>query len=213
MNTEEVIYRVYSTEPDRCWIDEFLKERAANSSSSSMPYDAVNRHTNIIPPKGDTPKLEPQWTPTKKWHYPIVKMPSRVPTDPIRAYHHAFIRKLQSLPAYFNYTIEDWQYALSYFNNSCAICGRQFGEGGKGIAMDHWLDWRAHPHIGTIPRNIVPMCKPCNSSKGDTKARQWLLKKYPPMKARLFLGCIEQFFASVRQVPEVDRETGEIIHY
>lgn len=148
---------------------------------------------------------------TKKRSYPRIKLASEIPSDPMSAYHHAFIRKFQTYPAYFNYTVDDWQYALSYFGNSCAICGLQFSDGGKGLALDHWLDWRAHPHIGTTPRNVVPMCKSCNSSKNNRNAKAWLLSRYPPIKARFILARIEQYFESVRQVPEVDRETGQFI--
>lgn len=59
------------------------------------------------------------------------------------------------------FTQEDWNSILDYFNYSCAYCLRLDVE----LTMDHMVPVsRGGEHT---KENIVPSCKSCNSTKGD----------------------------------------------
>lgn len=106
----------------------------------------------------------------------------------------------KSLPN--DFTLEDWQYALDYFNGCCAICGRQakdlFGE--RTIAADHFIPMSKGG--GTVPENIIPLCHGidgCNSKKHAKDPAQWLHETYGKRKANEIIAKIETFFSTVRQ--------------
>lgn len=61
-------------------------------------------------------------------------------------------------------TEKDWVLITAYFNHSCCYCG-----GTGELTKDHLDPLKNH---GTLEAtNIVPACRPCNSSKQD---KQWL---------------------------------------
>lgn len=68
-------------------------------------------------------------------------------------------------------TPEEWQGILAYFDRRCAYCLRPESETGT-LAMEHMLPLSRG---GTNhPDNIVPGCKPCNSSKSDRTPMEFL---------------------------------------
>lgn len=76
----------------------------------------------------------------------------------------------RNLPA--DFTNEDWQLCLSHFTG-CAVCGAlEFLQG------DHWIPLASPDCTGTVPSNMVPLCRSCNFSKQDTPAIDWLKWKY-----------------------------------
>lgn len=112
-----------------------------------------------------------------------------------------------------DFTVEDWQYALEYFDGKCAICGRDV-DFWTAIAQDHWIPvTKGGP---TIPANIVPLCHSktgspgyglgCNNSKNNKDPHEWLARKFGEKRARHILKRIEAFFATVRQI-EIDDES------
>jgi len=61
-------------------------------------------------------------------------------------------------------TAEEWNLILDRFGHRCAYCT----DGGVRLEMDHLVPLtKGGRHV---PKNIVPACKPCNSSKGNRAA-------------------------------------------
>jgi 5-methylcytosine-specific restriction endonuclease McrA len=70
-----------------------------------------------------------------------------------------------------NYTLDEWNNCLQYFNNCCSYCG-SFGK----LEQDHFV---ALSKGGEYTKNnIVSACKNCNSSKGNNNFFEW----YPKQK-------------------------------
>jgi hypothetical protein len=115
-------------------------------------------------------------------------------------------RKL-ALPDYF--TILDWQYALDYFNDCCAACGRQLTDlfGTHKANADHWIPLASPDCPGTVPGNIVPLCGGeggCNNSKSDKDPEEWLIARFGKRKGKAILQRINAYFDWIRQ-QESDR--------
>ena len=62
-------------------------------------------------------------------------------------------------------TEAEWQSIIAKYDGCCAYCGRS----DRPLEMDHAIPI-SHGG-GHVASNIVPACKPCNSSKGN---RWWL---------------------------------------
>jgi hypothetical protein len=108
----------------------------------------------------------------------------------------------QSLPD--NFTAQDWQRALDYFNDCCAVCGCPAGLW-HTIAADHWIPLTSPNCPGTIPTNIIPLCHAqkdgeggCNNSKYNREPEQWLTEKYGKRKAQQVLDRINTYFEYIR---------------
>lgn len=111
-----------------------------------------------------------------------------------KVWWHRYITRKQGLLVQF--TIHDWQRALSYFHGCCAVCGRPVGFW-HTLAADHWIPLNSPRCPGTVPDNIVPLCQGidgCNNSKGDTDAEQWLHEKFGPRRAGAILRRITAYF-------------------
>jgi hypothetical protein len=98
----------------------------------------------------------------------------------------------------------DWQRALDYFGNRCAVCGRPYGDG-YILAQDHWV---ALSNGGdTTPQNIIPLCHSktrregdaigCNSSKHNKHAVDWLEKRFGKEKSLEIMSRIHAYFESL----------------
>jgi len=105
------------------------------------------------------------------------------------------------------FTSNDWQTALDYFDNRCAVCGRPAGFW-HTLAADHWIplsDPRPD-NPGTVPWNIVPLCHSkfdgeggCNNSKSNHDALEWLTKRVGGRKAKKIIHRICNYFNSVHR--------------
>lgn len=86
------------------------------------------------------------------------------------------------------YELQDWRDAMVHFGGGCAYCrevpARQhkmsYGRGGKKkrlptLTRDHVV--AVNNGGGTTRQNIVPACRSCNSSKGDTPVEEWMKDK------------------------------------
>ncbi|MGD6897104.1 HNH endonuclease [Bacillus infantis] len=75
-----------------------------------------------------------------------------------------------------DFTLEDWQYCLEYFNNSCAYCGltneAHYKKFDTSLHQEHILPVTKGGSYSK--ENIVPACKSCNSSKNDKELINWL---------------------------------------
>ena len=110
-----------------------------------------------------------------------------------RLYHLKRKMRQRSLP--YDFTLDDWLYALNYWKHSCAICGKENGFWQR-LAADHWIPLSAAHCPGTVPWNIVPLCDgidACNSQKHNTLPSIWLLKKLGKGRAQRKQREIERY--------------------
>lgn len=101
-----------------------------------------------------------------------VKARQRRKTDEYRAYsrqkrqyRNSLIRNLPS-----DYTKEEWQRVILFFDGACAYCGKE-----KKLTQDHIIP--AVRGGGYTKSNIVPCCASCNSSKQDRDYEEWFKNK------------------------------------
>lgn len=104
----------------------------------------------------------------------------------------------RNLPA--TLTTAEWQYALDYFDNQCAVCGCS----NRKLALDHWIplsDPRTD-NPGTVAKNAVPLChdrRGCNIGKRNKPAEQWLSQRYGDSHAQEILRRIQAYFDSLKE--------------
>jgi len=103
------------------------------------------------------------------------------------------------------FTGKQWLAALDYFDNKCAVCGRDLNGLFHTASMDHWIPLKSPDCPGTIATNIVPLCHAikggeggCNNSKNFTDAYTWLVRKFGKSKADTIMKRIEAYFEWVR---------------
>jgi hypothetical protein len=87
------------------------------------------------------------------------------------------------------FTAQDWDDCRTYWNFKCCIC---FSD--QNIEAEHWISLFKVDCPGTVPKNMLPMCKSCNSSKKDKDSVYWLVKKFGEEAAMQKLAEIEAFF-------------------
>jgi hypothetical protein len=109
----------------------------------------------------------------------------------------------------FTLTDAQWSRALDYFNNKCAVCGRQ-ADFWTFLAQDHWIPLSnpSPSNPGTSAMNIVPLCHSlkgvpsgdpaCNMSKKDKDATQWLIERFGKHQAQIILKRINDYFDWVK---------------
>lgn len=104
------------------------------------------------------------------------------------------------------FTSKDWINCLEYFNYCCAVCGCQLRDlfGDVVPHADHWipLSYSGADNPGTVPTNMICLCRFCNLSKHDTPPKQWLTEKHGTKKAMQILKRVETYFASVNTQEE-----------
>lgn len=109
--------------------------------------------------------------------------------------------RLTSLPK--NFGIEDWQFALEYFDYKCVVCGRS-DENGLVITPDHWIAL-ADPredNPGTVPNNIIPLCfgiGGCQGSKHALDPNLWVKRRLGEEVGSKVLKKIQEYFQQVRK--------------
>lgn len=113
-------------------------------------------------------------------------------------------RRARKLNLTDNFTADDWNYALDYFNGRCAVCERPLIDlfGTHTAHADHWIPLSDENCPGTVPSNIVPLCgglNGCNESKSAKPAIEWLIEKFGKRKARHIEKRIAMFFDTVRK--------------
>lgn len=91
-----------------------------------------------------------------------------------------------------NLTLDEWQAALNYWNNSCAYCGTT-GE----MTADHYIPISSPTCPGTVASNIVPACWTCNCSKKHADACDWIKWKFGEDRAQEIEARIQTYFASL----------------
>ena len=109
-------------------------------------------------------------------------------------------RRAKKNGAPYDFTEEDWRYALTYWNQACAVCEAQDGFW-HNIAQDHWIALSLPDTPGTVPSNILPLCNKnfgCNQRKGVKDGWTFLIERLGKRKAKAKLKEIEAYFAAVR---------------
>ena len=94
---------------------------------------------------------------------------------------------------------EEWQFALDYFNNRCAVCERPQGLWWI-LSLDHWV--AVSKGGGTTALNAIPLCHGiggCNNSKRDKSPTDWLQQQFGKRKAKDILRRIENYFDAVNK--------------
>lgn len=100
----------------------------------------------------------------------------------------------------FDFSPDNWKFALDYFGGCCAVCGRPPGFW-HTLAQDHWIPITSPECPGTVAWNIVPLCHGtagCNNSKINKPAAEWLYEKFGKRKGHAILRKIEAFLDSRR---------------
>jgi 5-methylcytosine-specific restriction endonuclease McrA len=98
-----------------------------------------------------------------------------------------------------NYTAEDWQRALAYFDNKCAYCGID-----GDLQQEHFVPVRDGGNY--TPDNIIPACGPCNAEKQGRDPFKWLV--VDKRKLREYIK-IEDYFLQIAQMTTGSPETKE----
>lgn len=111
--------------------------------------------------------------------------------------------KRKSLPI--DFTTEDWQRCLEYWNGRCCICGR-LPDFWHVLAREHWIaiiDSRPD-NPGTVVWNMLPMCHStkgipsgdpgCNNLKHMDDPIEFLNRYFGKRKAKQKLAEIEAYF-------------------
>lgn len=118
---------------------------------------------------------------------------------PYRAAKQRRRARERGLPALWNNA--DWLNCLEYWHNACAVCGGQLRDlfGNVEPHREHWipLDYKGDDNPGTVPGNMLPLCSPCNLSKGSKMPEEWLYERYNRRKAKEILTRIQTYFDSL----------------
>lgn len=128
--------------------------------------------------------------------------------------HYRYIARKKSL----DYTLadDDWQFALEYWGNCCAVCGDP-ATLFKQIVPDHWVP--IFKGGGTTPDNIVPLCHPkkvrgagssCNTTKNFRDPEEWILDQLGKHKGKQKLKEINVYFEIVRNRKKGDETDEEL---
>lgn len=93
-------------------------------------------------------------------------------------------------------TKDEWESCLNYFNGVCCYCGSQ-ATFWNVLEQDHFVPVATGG--GYTVDNIVPACRPCNTSKNATPAAVWLENKFGKRKAKTILDRIRTYFNGINQ--------------
>lgn len=89
---------------------------------------------------------------------------------------------LKQLPS--TMTLDDWHFALDYFDHKCAYC-----EADESLSQDH-LSPVANGG-GYVTGNIVPACGSCNSSKSTFDWQDWIKAKFEKEADRIIQRILD----------------------
>jgi len=123
---------------------------------------------------------------TRKWN--------REHPERNRHYRMQRIMRSKNLPN--DFTLQEWQVALDYWQHTCAYCLRALPEDSL-FAKEHFIPISSGG--GYTKNNIVPACKACNSSKKDSEPGKWLARKFSADQAEAILKRIQDYFEWVKR--------------
>ena len=95
------------------------------------------------------------------------KIRAKYAENPLTFNDHARRRRARLAGALVTLTKAQWDAVLTLRGNRCVYCGRA----GVRLTQDHVVPLsRGGAHTA---ENVVPACKPCNSSKRDRTPNEW----------------------------------------
>jgi len=92
------------------------------------------------------------------------------------------------------FSLNDWQYALEYWNNRCAYCGNtpNPSQKTKVLVQEHFYPL---VHGGPYTKsNILPACKSCNSQKQNFDPVEWIINHFGETESVNILARIHTYF-------------------
>lgn len=99
-----------------------------------------------------------------------------------------------------NFSAENWQHAIEYFDSRCAYCGNQPGLFHyTTLSVEHFIPLSSPDCPGTVPENIIPACLSCNASRNDQDVSIWLVGKFGKRIASTRLLKIAGFLEMVKE--------------
>src|SRR5262245_1377396 len=117
---------------------------------------------------------------------------------------HAWVRsqakrraRKRGLPDTFSNKEQEFMY--QYWDFACAVCGNQQGLLWC-LAEDHWIPLASPLCPGTVATNMIPLCDgpgACNTTKRDTDAHIWLLRRFSPKQTAKIEKAIAAYFTVV----------------
>lgn len=81
-------------------------------------------------------------------------------------------RRSRQLELPYNWNVTYWNLCLRYWDYRCCVCGED-----QNLHADHWIPLSDPDCPGTIPENMIVLCRSCNVQKRNRLPRVWL-----PMK-------------------------------
>ncbi len=105
-------------------------------------------------------------------------------------------RKARRLSLQADFNEADMAFAIGYWKNCCPVCGFSFGF--VVLNWDHWIPLTLPTCLGTVPKNMIPLCQSCNKSKHDNDPWEWLTNALGT-KAKKKSREIREFFAVARK--------------
>lgn len=77
--------------------------------------------------------------------------------------------RARKLGAPAEFTPADWDAAIDFFGEACAYCGAA-----GALEIEHAIPLQRTEHSPThSPENVVPSCRPCNTSKRNRLVSEW----------------------------------------
>lgn len=114
----------------------------------------------------------------------------------VREYSSVWVnrRRARKLKLPDSFSVKDWDFCLLFWGGCCAYCGKVIQETPN---KDHFIPLVSEMCTGTIPTNILPACKSCNSSKIYKDPEDWIFEKFGEGKGFLILEKIMNYFDKV----------------
>lgn len=114
-----------------------------------------------------------------------------------RVYEQNRRARKRSLPNTF--TLEQQRFAVEFWNECCAYCGRQFHDlfNERTLAFDHYIPLSSPDCPGTTAGNMLPVCHGvdgCNTTKNMLDPEEWLAARFGKRKARQKAAAIKAYF-------------------
>ena len=72
----------------------------------------------------------------------------------------------------------DWPYVLALWGERCSYCGISADDLGERLTCDHFYPLSDEHSPGSVIENLVPACKTCNRTKGDSDPFVWLVARH-----------------------------------
>lgn len=108
-----------------------------------------------------------------------------------RLYVHKRRALKMSLP--YSFTDDDHERMMEWWHYSCAYCGAQ-RDFWHTLEADHFVALSSPDSPGTVPSNMIPACKSCNSRKFNRDPEEFVVSEFGGRKASRILARIAAYF-------------------